>query len=140
MNALNKDQASNHDTVLKEVKLSEGIIQLKSDGIVYVKLYENMVLDVPLQMRMLEFYKSITNNKQTPFLFEGEDNVTVTKEARDNAASLEDESPCKAMAVIVSSIPIAMVANFYLKFNKPKRPYKVFKDRNDAIEWLKSYL
>jgi hypothetical protein len=142
MTAINKDKDKSSDqlSVLKEVKLPEAIIQLKSDGIVYVKMYENMILDIPLQMRMFEIYKSITENVLTPFLFEGEDNITITKEARDNAISLEEESPCKAMAVIVTSIPVAMVANFYLKFNKPKRPYKVFKNRDEAIDWLKQYL
>jgi len=127
-------------SIVKEIRMPEGTIQLKSDGILYVKLFENIVLDVPLQLRMLEFYHDITSRQLTPFLFEGESGVTVTKEARDNAIHLEERSPCKAMAVVVTNIPAAIVANFYLRFNKPKRPYRVFKQREDAIDWLKKHL
>lgn len=127
-------------TVLKEVDASEFNIKLKSDGIAYVLFKENCVLDVDLQLRMLKFYNEITNSKLTPFIFEAEDGLNVTKEARDNAIKMEEESPCSAMAVIVSNIAYAMIANFYMKFNKPKRPYKVFNKREEGIEWLKQYL
>ncbi|MDI1353515.1 MAG: hypothetical protein PSX36_01265 [bacterium] len=123
-------------TLIKEIRIPEGFIQLRSNGIVYVKLFENTILDVPLQLRMLACYQEITERKLTPFLFEGEGGVTVTKEARDNAVHLEDISPCKAMAVVVTTIAIAIIANFYFKFNKPKRPYKVFKNQQDAVTWL----
>lgn len=131
---------STENSVIKEIKLPEVSIQLRSDGIVYVKLLENTVLDVPLQMRMLDSYQEITSQKLTPFLFESEGGVTITKEARDNAIPLEEISPCKAMAVVVTNIAYAIIANFYLKFNKPKRPYKVFKNREDAILWLRELL
>ncbi len=51
---------------------------------------------------------------------------------------MENRSPVAATAVIVNSVPYTLIANFYLKFNKPKHPYKVFKNRNEALAWLKS--
>ena len=113
---------------------------LKSDGILYVKLLKDQILDVLLQLRLLEMYKKITSDKLTPILFEGEEGIIVTMEARNNAGKLEEESPCKAMAVVANNIAEVLVANFYFKFNKPKRPYKVFKNREDAIQWLKNYV
>lgn len=127
-------------TILKEVDASEYNIKLKSDGIAYVLFKENCVLDVDLQNKMLKSYIEITDSKLTPFIFQAEDGINVTKEARDNAIAMEEASPCKAMAVIVSNIAYAMIANFYMKFNKPKRPYKVFNKKEEGIEWLKQYL
>lgn len=126
-------------TVVKEIDLPEVHIALKSDGIVHVMLKDNTVLDIELQMRMLEAYNVVTSKVLTPFIFEAEDNINVTKEARDNAIIIEEISPCKAMAVIVNNLANAMIGNFYLKFNKPKRPYKVFKNREDGLKWLEQF-
>lgn len=127
---------SQEPQIVREIDLKEVRISLKSDGIVYVLLKANTVLDIELQMRMLEAYNVVTEKKLTPFIFEAEEDINVTKEARDNAILIEEISPCKAMAVIVDNIAYAMIGNFYLKFNKPKRPYKVFKNRKEALEWL----
>ncbi len=126
--------------IIKEVDATEFNIKLKSDGIVYVWFKDNCVLDIDLQLRMLNCYKNITNLKLTPFIFEAEGSINVTKEARDNAIKIEEDSPCSAMAIIVGNIAQAMIANFYMKFNKPKRPYRVFNKKADGIEWLKQYL
>lgn len=125
---------------IKEASLPEITIILKSNGIVYVTLLKNQTLDVALQMKMVECYNQVTNGKLTPFLFEAEDGVTITPEARHNATLLEEIVPVKALALVVNSLPYAMVANFYLKFNKPKRPSKVFKTKVLAIEWLEQFL
>lgn len=122
--------------IIKEIDEQEFNLKLKSDGIVYVLFKENTVLDIPLQNKMLKSYIAVTDNKLTPFLFEAEDGLIVTKEARDNAIVIEESSPCMAMAVIVSNIAYAMIANFYMKFNRPKRPYKVFNKREDGVKWL----
>ncbi|MBP9068121.1 MAG: hypothetical protein KBG47_01350 [Bacteroidia bacterium] len=131
---------SSNLTDLKQIVLPEGIVTLKTDGIVYVKYAVDTTVDLDVQARMLDAFIEITEKKLTPFLFEAEDGVTVTKEARDNAIVMEESTPCKATAVLVQNIAYAMIANFYVKFNKPKRPFKVFNKKEEAIEWLKLHL
>jgi hypothetical protein len=124
---------------ITEIDLSEVNVSLKSNGIVYVTFKENCVLDISLQLKLLEVYHQVTNGKLTPFIFlTSADGITVTKEARDNATSLEDQSPLSASAVIVNNLAYKLIANFYMQFNKPKRPYKVFSNEIDGINWLKS--
>ncbi|MBK7310773.1 MAG: hypothetical protein IPI93_08275 [Sphingobacteriaceae bacterium] len=129
-----------NSTELKQIVLPEGIVTLKTDGIVYVKYAVDTTVDLDVQARMLDAFNEITEKNYSPFLFEAEDGVTVTKEARDNAIVMEESTPCKATAVLVQNIAYAMIANFYVKFNKPKRPFKVFNKKNEAIEWLKLHL
>ncbi len=125
---------------ITEIDLIEANISLKSNGIVYVLFKDNCVLDIDLQLHMLDEYNKITNHKPTPFIFFAGDNVTVTKEARDNAVSLEDRSPLCATAVVITSLAYKLIAEFYMKFNKPKRPYKIFKNEKDALEWLQQFI
>lgn len=75
---------------------------------------------------------------KTPFIFEAGNDVSVTKEARENAIKLEERSPMGACAVIVSNTAYVLIANFYYKFNKPTIPYNVFKKFEKGIDWLKT--
>ncbi len=125
---------------ISEIDLSEVNIQLKSNGIVYVFFKDNCVLDVKLQLIMVDEYNKITNHKLTPSIFFAGDNVSITKEARENAVSLEDKSPLSPTAIVITNLAYKLIAEFYMKFNKPKRPYKIFKNEKDAVEWLLQFI
>lgn len=104
----------------------------------YVTFKEDIEITMELQDRLLIYYKDITDGKLMRFLFLAAENVTINKEARDNAVTMEDKAMTGASAVVVNSLPYKLIANFYLQFNKPKRPYKVFSNEEDAITWLKT--
>jgi hypothetical protein len=131
-------QSKENIYTLKELDYPEVNLRLMSNNLVYVLLKDNCNFDIPLQMRLLDYYREITNNTLMPFLFLVGENVSITKEARDNAVKIEDQSMLAASAVVVDSLPYKLIANFYLKFNKPKRPYKVFSKQEEAINWLLS--
>jgi hypothetical protein len=123
---------------INEIDLPEVNIQRKSNDIIYVLFKDNCTLDIDLQMRLLEQYNKIAENKLMPFIFMAAENVSITKEARDNAVKIEDISMIGSSAVIVTSLPYKLIANFYLRFNKPKRPFKVFSNEEEAVKWLKT--
>ena len=123
---------------INEIDLPEVNIQRKSNDIIYVLFKDNCTLDIDLQMRLLEQYNKIAENKLMPFIFMAAENVSITKEARDNAVKIEDISMIGYSAVIVTSLPYKLIANFYLRFNKPKRPFKVFSNEEEAVKWLKT--
>jgi len=124
--------------IVKELDFKEVNISLKSNNIMYVTFKDNCVLDIDLQMKLIDSYNQMTEGKLTRFIFLANENVTITKEARDNAILIEDISPLGASAIIVTNLAYKLIANFYLKFNKPKRPYKVFDNEQAAVEWLNS--
>lgn len=130
----------NEDIVLKEVKINEARVTLKSDGIIYVVFNKNIELDISLQMLLLNIYKEVADGRSHPFLFEAFEGISVTKEARENAIRIEGEAPGCAYAVIAKTLPYKLIANFYLKVRKPKTPYKVFSKKKDAVEWLKTFV
>lgn len=122
--------------IIKEIDSKEANIALKSNGIVYVLFKDDCILDIDLQFRLLDSYNKITDGKLMPFIFLAAQNVTITKEARDNATSLESISPLGASAAIVNNLAYKLIANFYMKLNKSKRPFKTFSNEVDAVEWL----
>lgn len=126
--------------IVKELDLPEVNIQTKSNGIVYVLFKDDCTLDIDLQMRLLEHYNDMAGGKLMPFIFMAAENVSITKEARDNAVKIEDISKIGASAVIVTNLAYKLIANFYLKFNKPKRPFKVFSNEEEAVAWLQTLI
>ncbi len=125
--------------IIKEIKIPEATILLRADGIVHVLYHKNVTLDVELQMQMLQLFKDLAGNVKHPFVFSALEGVVVTKEARDNAILIEEESPISAAAVIADNLAYRLIANFYLKINKPKCPYKVFHKMDEAVLWLKQF-
>ena len=123
---------------LKELDYSDVNLKLKANNIVYVLFKDHCTLDVDLQMRLLDYYRNITGGKLMRFIFLAAENVTITKEARDNAILIEDQSMVGASALVVSSLAYKIIANFYMKVQKPKRPLKAFGNENDAVEWIQT--
>ncbi len=53
----------------------------------------------------------------------------------------EDSSPYTlAEAFVMRWLPMKLIGNFYLNFNKPPRPKRIFTNRDEAAEWLKTFL
>ena len=124
----------------KTVELDEVLIHSRKDGIIQVIFKEGNELGVNLQDRMLIVYLQLFGNTKWPFLFNAFNDVVITKEARDHSAELEKTYPGIASAVIADNLAYKIIANFYLKVNKPKTPYKVFNDFASAEIWLKTFL
>lgn len=126
--------------IIKTIDIEEAIISLKDNGIVYVYFKSGVTIDCDTQEKLLVNYREITNGKMHPFLFYADEQVSITKEARDNAIIIEDRAFASASAILVNNLAHRLIANFYLKFNKPKKPYKVFSKKTDAIKWLITFV
>jgi hypothetical protein len=127
-------------TYIQIIELPEAFIKLRQDDIVHVLYKENVEIDIPLQLRMLDAFNEICKGRKLPFLFDAREHVTVTKEARLHAIEMEDLTPVAATAVMAKSLAYKLIADFYVKINKPKNPFKVFRNEDDAISWLRLFL
>lgn len=123
---------------VRQIEQDSVIIGLRYDGIVHVNFLPNTEITVELQTELLRLYNDITMGKKSYFIFEGGEFVSVTKAARENAVKIEDQSPTLASAIMVKNLGQKIIADFYYKVNRPKQPYKVFWNFDNAIEWLKS--
>ncbi len=111
-----------------------------SDGILYVKIKAGTHVTTEVQDELIKLYNSVTSGKKVPFLFEGEEFVTVSKDALENSYKLEEQAPLSATALIVKNLAQKILADFYYKFKRPNKPLKVFKNKDEAKKWLAQYL
>jgi hypothetical protein len=62
------------------------------------------------------------------------------REVRVYAASEESNLKTSAVAFVVYLLVLKFVGNFYITFNKPNRPTRIFDSKEEAIEWLRTFL
>jgi hypothetical protein len=116
------------------------VITIHENGVGQMHFKDGIILDVPGQMEHLSALIKITNGKKTPFVVTAGKHVNITPEARDNAIVIEDISPVCATAVVVQNLAYRLIADFYMKINRPKTPYKVFTDQKSAFSWCSQYI
>ncbi len=126
--------------IIEQIDVAEFVIRLRADGIIQITYKKGTVIDVELQERSILLYHQLCKGVDRPFLFEAMEGVTVTKEGRENSIVMEPRVPAIAYAVVADSLPYKLVATIYMKINKPQKSYKVFSNKKDAVEWLKSFL
>lgn len=122
-------------TIVNSIETDEIVVSLRTDGIVHVHIKADTQITLKTQDDMLVIYWQITKIKR-PFIFTGGEFVTVSKEARLNATKMESLTPVAASAIVVQNLAQRIIANYYYKFNKPKTPYRIFKDVEKAADWL----
>lgn len=119
--------------IIDHDKFTAGIRQ---DGIVHVFFKDQTEINIPLQDEMVKVYAQLCGEKKYPFIFEVGKHCSITKEAREYAIEIEPDKPVAISAVLVNNAFDKLMANFYYKFNKPQKPYKVFRKFDEAIVWL----
>ncbi|HEY0031542.1 MAG TPA: hypothetical protein VGC65_12330 [Bacteroidia bacterium] len=128
--------------ILQCIETSTAIISINEEGIGFLHFKDNAHQDISEQMENHEAIKKITGDLPTPFVVSAGEHVTLTREARHNALAIEHLSPMCATAVIVQNLAYRMIAEFYMKIQKPKNPFAVFteKDKDKAYEWCRQFL
>lgn len=61
---------------------------------------------------------------------------TVSKEAREIFSEKKASTGIKAAAIVADNPLNKLLANFYLNFNKPPVPIKIFTKQEEARKWL----
>lgn len=107
------------------------------DGAYYdLKIIDNVEITIEDIKEIVAAQKKM-GGRRMPTLVSG------TKYAITNAETLKYISENKNFpyssggAFVITSVSQRLMANFYLKLNKPQRPTRFFTDRNDAIKWAK---
>jgi hypothetical protein len=128
----------------KEI-IAEGVVvpyylYLRADGIMYIRISSEKEETVELVKKMVEKMGEMVNYKQVPILARHEEFALPGKANRDYWATKEACPYSKADAFMISSLAMQLIANFYLKINRPERPTRMFTSEKEAIKWLKTFL
>jgi hypothetical protein len=114
-------------------------VQKRSDDIIVFTPQNVEEINVEYIRLANEASAKLSGGKASLNLVVLKDFLNTTPEARVYAASEESNKYTIADAFVIQSQALKIVANFYLKFNKPTRPTRIFNTEESAIEWLNTY-
>jgi hypothetical protein len=112
---------------------------LREDGIVQVNT-KNHTYTLQNLKDINAAQKKINGGIRRPLLVIAAPYANIDSDAREFAASVESTKHSAAEAFVINSLGHRIIANFYLKVNKPGVPTRFFSDVADAVKWLQTYL
>ncbi|MFL5751827.1 MAG: hypothetical protein ACJ76F_00350 [Bacteroidia bacterium] len=121
-------------------RLEHSDVCLRSDGIIHISIHAEQVVTTKQCEEMMDAVEALCHGKEVPIMTSIGENAVIEKEARDFSAGPRGLQFTKADAFIVKSLAHRLIANFYLKVNKPSKPSRAFSSETEAIAWLKTYL
>ena len=110
------------------------------EGFIRVTALKGRFLDLNSAKNDFTVASRMLNYKKTPVLADSRYALEHTKESRDFYSSKEVSEKITAMAVLVDSIAMKLIVNFFINFNKPHFPTKLFNKKSTAEKWLYQFV
>ena len=123
----------------KKNDLRCAVVGLRSDGIMHFAMKSVDEITEKDVKEILNAVSQIGNGKKFCNLITFQEYISISKEAKEFSASPEGNLYTIADAFVLHSVPLVIVGKFYLKFNNPICPTKIFKSEEKAIAWLKTF-
>lgn len=131
-----KTQTGTDNPQLSVMDLGHTTIFLRDDGIVQLNCSDNFTYDVPQIIENTDVIKNIANNQKVLLLNIAAPHTLVSKEAREYLAVSNHREFIEADAYVIQSLAQSLLANFYVKINKPNTPTRFFQSTTLAENWL----
>jgi len=123
--------------ILGEVELSCASLKKRSDGIIEYTLTEDYILDLDDIKKIASNVHNFCDGKKHGMLVITTNHNGSTREARaESFESMKKKDDAIAEAIVISSLPTRIAADFFYKIYKPSHPCKFFKTKEKAEKWL----
>lgn len=108
-----------------------------NENILYVFYKQDVVIDLDVLKRVIADRLSISANKKWPIFVDSSKAKYWTIESRKYAFSEEGLEGVLVFAVLSNNIVGTTIVNWVNKFLDTKVPFKLFTDKDKAVQWLK---
>jgi hypothetical protein len=119
------------DDDFAHVWMEEGILNF---------VYKISRMDIGFAKKSVDVRKQLLHDESYPMYIDISEITSTSKEARDYLSQDIAIENISAAALLAGSVLSKVMGTFFLAFNKPAIPIKIFTDRDDAIKWLKKYV
>lgn len=133
----NKDHQ--HIDIIKTIELESATMQLRNDGIVvFLPSASFLKFDTEQIEQVYQTVMSLTDNTPSPLFLDIKNHFTLSSEEK-NLISTKLSSCLTACAIKEDNVLIRFVVHTFNYMYKPTVPIKMFKTKEDAINWLKEF-
>ncbi|HXC05915.1 MAG TPA: hypothetical protein VNZ86_14230 [Bacteroidia bacterium] len=111
-------------------------VGLRPDGIVETDIKDEVELELADVKEIIDTIAQIGEQKMRPQLIVAGPLSGPDLKAMNYLASAESSPFAIAEAYVITSLSQKILGRFYLSFNKPARPTRMFGDEAEAVSWL----
>lgn len=126
-------------TLSKKITFPNFEIEISDFGFYKVSVNDSEEFTVDDLTKLVNAEAELGGEK-LPVLVLCAEHATTNSELMNAMAKNINNPYSKADAFVIKSMAQKILANFYIKINKPERPTKFFNDKDEAINWLKPFL
>jgi hypothetical protein len=126
--------------MVSPVEVRTHLIWLGEDGIIRAKVKPHVKIDLQDAKVCMRVISEVCGGKRTPALIDMTGLVEMDREARLFFAGEETARVESAAALLINSPVARAVGNFFMGFNKPILPTRLFTSEAEALAWLKGFL
>jgi len=119
-----------------KIELTNCYLELDGDGIVELHILPNCTVETEEIDEIFEHIHTQMPDARGLLVTAGKQ-ATLSQEARDKVSAGNVTEQILADAIVVEHYQHHMTANFFVRYNKPERPTKIFKTDKEAREWLR---
>ena len=112
---------------------------LDAEGILRIKVIEGAHMTVAALEEDARLNIELTGDKKALALYDARGFFTIEPKAREYLKSGIIDPTRIATAVLTNRLAVRILANFFMRFNKPKTPMKMFSHEEAALKWLRSF-
>lgn len=107
-----------------------------------IKAFKALTLDDVIRVSQCidNYYKAHQRLKPGVNLLEFGYGSTIDSDARKFASTPSANQHTRGTAILVKSKAQQIVGDYYLRFNKPRYPTKVYYDKRKALSWVKKQI
>ena len=114
-------------------------VVLRDDGILAYHPIPGLELTYAIALQCMAVGLQIAN-RPMPTLVLMQDMARVDREARAFFASEAYMRLCSQTALVVGSPVSRVIASFFVGLNRPRYPYRIFDDPEQAAAWLRGFV
>jgi hypothetical protein len=108
----------------------------KEEGILYIELFSGNEIGLEDSMAHNKATQKLTNGALHCAYIKALGNIDISSEARKYGSNPDIQKNLIAQAVLVNSLATRIAGNFFIRFNKPPKPTRIFTNAEDAMSWL----
>ena len=114
-------------------------VRINEEDFYEIEVYNDMEFSFNELEELIKAQETL-GSKKLPVLVLCEEFASTDTAFVKHLAQNKNNPYSKADAFVISSMAQKIIANFYLKISSPERPTKFFKEKADAVIWLKQYV
>lgn len=122
------------------IELSSGKMWLDEDGIVCIEMLPNAEVTLADAQEAADARFKLAGGRRRPLFVDIRKTKSVTREARAQYARESAQRSVSALALYVDSKISTIMGNFFISYNKPPYPARLFVSKEEAIKWLKGFI